>query len=178
VSDAGPEEYIGSTRQPLHKRFHQHRGEYNGKRGNCSSKTLFDLYGVDNCSIVLISEMECETRQHALREERRIFDERKDTIVNKLKPITSDDEKKTRIRGYYYTEGRMVTPLQRIITFVKPKPIKNNKPVFVIKYHRIICPDCGLEIQKPNYTTHRNFAHSEGFYKVTHSTGEECELLS
>jgi hypothetical protein len=38
--------------------------------------------------------MECETRQHALREERRIFDERKELIVNKYRPVVSEDERK------------------------------------------------------------------------------------
>lgn len=94
VSDAGPEEYIGSTRSPLHKRFWEHRNRYSKNQLRCASKTLFDTHGVETCSIVLIHEMECATKEEAFREERRIYDERKETIVNVRRPYISPDEKK------------------------------------------------------------------------------------
>lgn len=94
VSDAGPEEYIGSTRSPLHKRFWEHRNRYSKNILRCASRKLFDKYGVEACSIILIHEMECATKEEAFREERRIYDERKATIVNIRRPYISPDEKK------------------------------------------------------------------------------------
>lgn len=86
-------EYIGSTTQQLHKRLYEHRTNYTTK-GKCSSKFVFELYGIDNCSIILIHELECESKQHALKEERRIFEERKERIVNKNRPSTLPEEEK------------------------------------------------------------------------------------
>lgn len=94
VSDVGSDEYIGSTRSPLHKRFWEHRNKYSKNLLRCASKALFDKYGMETCSIVLIHELECATKEEALREERRIYDERKESIVNIRRPYASHDEKK------------------------------------------------------------------------------------
>jgi len=51
--------YYGSTTQPLHKRFYEHkklfRLNYNGK-----SKILFEKYGFENVKIILIKLYPCE----------------------------------------------------------------------------------------------------------------------
>ena len=109
VSDIGPEEYIGSTRSPLHKRFWEHRNRYEKGLLQCSSKAIFDKYGMSSCSIILIHEMECETREEALREERRIYDERRVTTINERRPYVSPDEKKVElsIRNKEYQKANL-----------------------------------------------------------------------
>jgi hypothetical protein len=100
VSDAGKEEYIGSTRQPLYKRFYEHKSKYKSGKNQCSCKKIFDNYGVETCSIILISQLECETKEEALREERRIYDERKENLVNRNRPMSLVDELKERRKQY------------------------------------------------------------------------------
>ena len=95
-SGADSDEYIGSTSQALHKRFYEHKKNYRLGIPDTKSGTIFQKYGVDNCSIILIHELECETKQHALREERRVYDERTAlrTIVNAYRPSVSPEEAK------------------------------------------------------------------------------------
>lgn len=57
--------YIGSTVRPLSERMSDHRKPSN----NCSSKLLFQKYGVSNCKIVLIEECPCETKEQLLKKE-------------------------------------------------------------------------------------------------------------
>jgi len=90
----GDDEYIGSTVQPLYKRFHQHKTDYKTGRSRCSSKKLFERFGVENCIIVLISQLDCDTFAHARMEERRIYEERKATIINVKRPYVSLEEQK------------------------------------------------------------------------------------
>lgn len=53
--------YIGSTTQPLQNRIAAHRSHYKNKSGKCSSHTLFEKYGMDNCKIELIEDYPCKT---------------------------------------------------------------------------------------------------------------------
>ena len=109
IVGSGDEEYVGSTQQPLHKRFYQHKDDYKSGRKTCHSYKVFDLYGIDNCSIILISELECESRQHALKEERRIYEERREHSVNKNKPVLSEEELETYQQSYnksYYEKNK------------------------------------------------------------------------
>jgi hypothetical protein len=91
VSSAGEECYVGSTTQPLNKRLICHKA--NHKRGSgTASCILFAKYGVETCSIVLISEQEME-KVDALREERRLIEECS-SAVNKVRPIIEKEEVK------------------------------------------------------------------------------------
>lgn len=53
---------------------------------------LFAKYGVDTCSIILISEQEME-KTDALREERRLLDECP-AVINKRRPVIDEEEVK------------------------------------------------------------------------------------
>ena len=65
--------YIGSTAQPLSKRFSKHKTDYkvwlNGKRNKVSVFDLFEEYGVENCKIELIENYECNSRNELERKE-------------------------------------------------------------------------------------------------------------
>ena len=104
IVGTGTDEYIGSTKQTLTKRFCRHKSSYRGflagKTNNCSSFELFKIYGVDNCQIKLISELECESKKKAQIEERRIYDERRDIIVNLNRPYASVEETKEQRNNY------------------------------------------------------------------------------
>jgi len=85
--------YIGHTTQPLRKRFSQHWEKRNSSRV-CSSSMLFHNYGRDALEIVLIHELELPDKEFALREERRLYEEYRETVVNKNRPIITDEERK------------------------------------------------------------------------------------
>ena len=65
--------YIGSTCQPLTKRFSNHKADYklwkNGKSNKVSSYDLFDEFGIENCKIELIEEFACENKCQLERKE-------------------------------------------------------------------------------------------------------------
>ena len=57
--------YIGSTTQFLCKRMAHHREE----KSCCKSKLLFEKYGVENCRIILIENVNVETKEELLQKE-------------------------------------------------------------------------------------------------------------
>lgn len=89
--------YIGHTIQPLRKRFKGHYDRMNTVgSGSCSSAMLFHDYGKDALEIVLIHELELPDKDYARREERRLYEEYKERVVNKYKPHVTDEERKER----------------------------------------------------------------------------------
>ena len=66
--------YIGSTHQPLCKRFANHRYDYRRQINNetikgCKSYLLFSAYGVDNCKIELLETFECSNIEERRKRE-------------------------------------------------------------------------------------------------------------
>ena len=53
--------YIGSTIQPLSKRFGHHKGTYHS--GACASSIIFKTYGKENCKITLIEDYPCDNKE-------------------------------------------------------------------------------------------------------------------
>ena len=87
--------YIGSTTQLLCRRLAEHVND--NKRGKgITSKEILDGR---NYSIVLIENIECETKEQLLRKEREYIETLE--CVNKCKrPIISIDEKKEKLKEY------------------------------------------------------------------------------
>lgn len=66
-SNQGPKVYIGSTtKQYLSQRMDKHRSAYkqwkDGKVNKVMAYDLFDEYGIENCSIVLIESFQCNSK--------------------------------------------------------------------------------------------------------------------
>ena len=66
-STQGPKVYIGSTtKQYLSQRMDKHRSSYKqwkeGKVNKVMAYDLFDEYGVENCSIILIESFSCNSK--------------------------------------------------------------------------------------------------------------------
>ena len=78
--------YIGSTTQPLYKRFNDHKSKYkhwkNGKDKKITSYDLFEEFGIDNCKIELIEEFACENRDQLQKKEGEHI--KNNICVNKL----------------------------------------------------------------------------------------------
>ena len=54
--------YIGSTIQPLSKRYEHHRHTYKAK-SSCRSSQLFKEFGIDNCKIELLENYPCNSKE-------------------------------------------------------------------------------------------------------------------
>ena len=65
--------YIGSTTQPLYKRFSEHKCKYkqfkNGKSSKITVYDIFDEFEIVNCKIELIEEYQCENKAQLERKE-------------------------------------------------------------------------------------------------------------
>jgi len=72
-SDLGDKKYIGSTCNKLWSRFNHHKTMYKhwkaGKHNYTSSYDVFEAYGVENCKIILIDNVKCESKDELRREE-------------------------------------------------------------------------------------------------------------
>ena len=97
VNDASAPVYIGSTtKKYLSQRLSGHRSEYQrykqgNKRSVTTSHKLFDEYGVDNCSIVLIEDYPCDD-VNALRAREGFHIRNTPNCVNKQIPGRSKNE--------------------------------------------------------------------------------------
>ena len=71
ISDINDEMvYIGSTSEKkLCKRMACHRGMYKLNKNKCSSRSIFDKYGMDNVRIELIEAFPCATKEELLKRE-------------------------------------------------------------------------------------------------------------
>jgi predicted GIY-YIG superfamily endonuclease len=93
VNNVDDKIYVGSTIQPLYKRINQHRKRYYKPDMNqYSSCELFDAYGIENCNICLIEEIEVHNVEEQRKIEREWYDKLIDVSVNKRKPFVSTEE--------------------------------------------------------------------------------------
>lgn len=79
IDNAYTKMYIGSTTQPLYKRFSRHKKDYelwkkgekwkNGKEYKITSFCIFDEFGIENCKIELIEEYQCDNKNQLERKE-------------------------------------------------------------------------------------------------------------
>lgn len=97
-SNRGDKVYYGSSsskRNPK-DRYQQHVSKYKGGYALCSSKILFDEYGVENCLFEIIEHVEDVSQ---LRRRERFYIEHHD-CVNKTRPSPTEDEIKERQKEY------------------------------------------------------------------------------
>jgi hypothetical protein len=89
-STKGEKVYIGSTKKKyLCARKADHLSTYRLNKGrHCASYDLFDEYGVENCSFVLLEE--CPLEQRFIRE--RWWIENTPHIVNENRPFITEEE--------------------------------------------------------------------------------------
>jgi hypothetical protein len=86
--------YYGSTTRTLSQRMANHR--YNPL---CSSKYLFQKYGVDNCKISIVETCNVKTKEELnLRESYYIQNNK---CINRCTPLLSEKQLKNRRHEYY-----------------------------------------------------------------------------
>ena len=87
--------YIGSTtKKLLSQRMATHRQNYKNwkldKTGKCMSFDLFDKYGVENCKITLLENVNANSKDEL--HSREAFYIRTTSCVNKFIPLRTDEE--------------------------------------------------------------------------------------
>ena len=90
--------YFGSTIMKLSKRFDNHKCDYRKNR-NKSSSILFEKYGLDNCKIVLIEEIDFTNIEELRKKEVEYILNNK--CVNKSKPFVDKEEQKEKRKDYF-----------------------------------------------------------------------------
>ena len=150
VSTEGPEEYIGSTTYTLSFRFTAHKNEH--KHGtSVTSSILFTKYGVDTCSISLISEQEME-KADAMREERRLIEESL-LAVNKTRPIVEKDE--LRQESNERCRARYENHRIEIIEEKRKYREEHREALRVKRREKVPCDICGKLSARWSITRHK-----------------------
>jgi hypothetical protein len=85
--------YIGSTKQPLYKRWNNHKNRWRKKDlPQYMSSVLFDFCGYENCCIILEAEVDVENIEYARKVEREYIDKYESSCVNKYLPYKTEQE--------------------------------------------------------------------------------------
>ena len=110
IANNAPEEekiYVGSTTKDyLSQRMTAHRTLYlqwkNGKvkHMHAMAYVLFDKYGIENCSIILLEQIACKTKDELLAREKHYFLSL--NCINKKSPINTIEEQAQKDREYYH----------------------------------------------------------------------------
>lgn len=92
IQDFNPNDvYYGSTVEQLPRRFTDHKSDYRSqKRDSASVKILFDKYGEEKCRIILVENVEAETKCELLC--REAFYIQNNLCVNKVVPLRTKEE--------------------------------------------------------------------------------------
>lgn len=95
--------YFGSTiKEYLSQRMDRHRSGYKSWKNNKSDFVyvykLFEKYGVDNCNIILVELVNCNSKNELLEREKHYIKSNK--CVNKYIPILTVEEKKQQLNKY------------------------------------------------------------------------------
>ena len=93
--------YIGSTKQPLYKRWNDHKKRWRRKDlTQYRSSILFDKYGYEKCKIILIEEFDFINEEERNKKEQEFIDKFKNICVNKNHVFITEEYLKEKIKGY------------------------------------------------------------------------------
>ena len=134
--------YIGSTTQPLSKRFSKHKSDYklwkNGKCNKVTSYDLFDEFGVENCKIELIENYECNCKDELLKKEGEYI--KNNDCINKViigrtkKEWCIDNKDKIKEKNKKYSELNK----EKIANYQKEYKELNEKIIVEYKHNYYI----------------------------------------
>jgi hypothetical protein len=114
--------YIGSTCQPLSKRFYEHRINYDRyfkKYGSYPRKkhwiTSFHIFQQGECYIELLENYACNNRDELIRREGELIRLNKDKIINKNDPYVSVSNKVICECGGSYMKNYMKSHVKTLL---------------------------------------------------------------
>jgi len=176
--------YYGSTIDTLARRMVNHRSS-----NKCSSKILFDKYGVENCFIELVEEYPCETKQQLNRKEgeyirnhkcvnkaiagrtfKEYRTENRDKLLEKQKQydIKNRDKIKEYKKEYYidnrdkikeYTKEYRTENVDKHKETTKKYYIDNRDNILERQKQKVTCPICNKELSKAYIKPHIKTQH-------------------
>jgi hypothetical protein len=136
------EVYFGSTNIPLKIRWNIHRSQYkrwkNGIPNYYASFILFDKYGVANCEIIILEEVENLTKLELKSIESKYITSQK--CVNKNMPNRTYKE--------WYIDNR-----EERLEYLKEYYIDNKEHITIFKKEKFIC-ECGGKYIRANKARH------------------------
>jgi hypothetical protein len=144
--------YIGSTtKNYLSKRMVQHRSDYkrwkeSDVKGITSSFKIFDKYGVDNCIITLLENVNAKSKEELLARESYYI--RTSYCVNKN--IMGRTRKEWEVE--YYEQNK-----ERIKEYQMKPEIKEQRKIK--RSIKVKCEICNLELQKYSLKNHKTNKH-------------------
>ena len=110
IANNAPEDekvYVGSTtkqylsqRLTAHKRLYQRWKNIEGAPKHAMAYDLFDKYGFENCSIILLEAVECNSKDQLLAREKHYYLTL--NCINKRSPINTAEETAKQEREYYH----------------------------------------------------------------------------
>ena len=148
--------YYGSTCSPLCKRMALHRWDFRNNNG-CSSRQVFDNYGLENCHIELIKAFPCQSRAELEAEEFSYI--RANSCVNKHGRGRDIERKKKYIEEHkdeiaekakQYREHHKAEIAEK-----KKKYREDHKAELAEKRQTKITCECGAIISKSCIAKHR-----------------------
>jgi len=157
--------YYGSTTNTLARRMTHHRTT---KR--CSSKLLFDKYGVENCFIELVEEYPCETREQLNKKEGEYI--RANKCINKI--IAGRTQKEYRIDNFdkikelrvgnkdkykEYNKQHYIKNRDNILEYHKQYRTENVDKINELQRQKSNCPICNKELAKRSIPYHLKSRH-------------------
>lgn len=158
-----PERYVGSTKCELYVRYANHKVDYRRfiegiDTRQCQSFILFDKYGVENCSCILITQCLCSSKEERNKLEKYWINQIPNTI-NLINPYRTLEQKKIYHHEWRHAQGTTECPCggQYITTrqkeheqTVRHKAWVNGNPIVP---KGIACP-CGGNYTPQNKKTH------------------------
>ena len=156
ITDLGYNEcYYGSTIQPLSKRIGSHRRDYKcykeGKGCNVTSFILFDKYGIENCKIELVEEVECKTKEELHQREGYYI--RNNECVNKVIPDRT--YKEWREENKEKRKDQMKEWREKNQEKLKERYEQNKDQINEKKREKVTCEICNKEMRKDSLTRHK-----------------------
>ena len=190
--------YYGSTTVTLARRMAKHR-----TTKSCSSKLLFDKYGVENCFIELVEEYHCETKEQLNKKEGEYI--RNHKCVNKRiegrtrKEWLYDNKGKiTEKKKQYYVENQdnilekqkqydnknkdkikeyqkeyRIVNRDKSVELNKQNYVKNRDKISELNKQKVSCPHCNKELSKASIQRHIRLVCSRNLPQSVHTTDLE-----
>jgi hypothetical protein len=164
--------YIGSTTQPLSKRFYAHKVNYRIWKDDQYSKVtvyeIFDEFGIENCKIELMENYECNSKNELERKEgeyiknndcvnknvagrthKEYYENNKTNILEKAKKIYLDNK----INKLEYQKEYGERNKDKINKYGNEYYQVNREKILEKNKVNIIC-ECGCEITKNMKSKH------------------------
>lgn len=180
--------YIGSTtKNYLSQRMNNHRSMYKRWKNEKVNKhvrsyDLFDKYGLENCEIILVEIVNCETKEQLHAREKYYIKSMQ--CVNKTIPLRTSTEyyesikdKKIEYNKTRYSENAVVREKileqnkkyqirnQEAIADKKKLYRENNKEAIKLKKQENETCECGCEVRKDKLPRHQRTKKHEQLMK-------------